>query len=138
MDTSKALTFLSALILAVCLVLSITALTSLRHAVDESAELQEEVVRLRNELADCVDVWKESSPEEGSSLPTVGSATPKPIYSMLAVSDQIAIYAEDGTLIRMLDVNVEHLPVADREALQNGIQMHGWQAVQSRIADYTS
>lgn len=137
MDTSKALTLLTALILAVCLVLSITALVSLRHAVDESAQLHEEVIRLRDELEGCIEVWKES-PSEDDSLPTVGATTPQPIYSMLAVPDGIAVYAEDGALVRLLDVNIEHLPAADREALQNGIQIQGWKAVLSWIADYTT
>lgn len=138
MDTSKALTLLCALILAVCLVLSITALVSLRHAVDESARLREDVTRLQSELADCIAVWKDTQPESDGSLPTVGTTDPDPLYLICATDSAIAIYAEDGSLVRLIDVNPDTLPLSDREELLCGIELRGWQAVTERIADYTT
>lgn len=138
MDTSKALTLLCALILAVCLVLSITSLVSLRHAVDESARLHDEVTYLKSELEDCIAVWKDTQRDPDPSLPTAGIPDADPLYLICATDTQIAIYAEDGALVRLIDVDPDTLPAADREELLAGIEVRGWQAVVARIADYTT
>lgn len=138
MDAPKALTLLTAMILIVCLVLSITSLVALRHAVDESAALRLETQRLTDELESCIEAWKENEVSSDDSLPTVGTTPPTPCYSIRSIDNKIAIYTEDGALVQVLDVDPDSLPAADRAALADGIEVEGWQAVLSRIADYTT
>ena len=137
MEPSKMLTLLTALILAVCLVLSITALISLRHAVEEGTQLRAQVVRLQSELESCIEVWKEL-PTDTADPPTEDATESEPIYLARANGDQLAIYGRDGALVALFDLNVDTLPAADREALRVGIELHGQKAVQDLLADYTS
>lgn len=139
MDASKAWTLLVTLLLIVCLTLSVTALVSLRHAVEESRVLREEANRLTARLDECIDVWQNKTAPEEDSIPTVGEIPEsKSSYLIRRVGQKIGIYNNEDILIRLLDVEVGLLPRADREALALGIEVPDWNQVLSFIEDYTA
>jgi len=142
MDASKILTAVCALILLVCLVFSITSLTALRNAVDESAALKESTDDLIEELRACVaNIYAEQ--KESDSLPTMKdpsapTTVPTESFCLKESNGKIAVFTSDGYLVRFLDVSLDTLPPADREALSVGITVGSWRELISLIQDYTA
>ncbi|MBR3893736.1 MAG: hypothetical protein IKJ35_01165 [Clostridia bacterium] len=142
MDASKILTAICALILLVCLVFSITSLTALRNAVDESAALKESTDALVEELRACLANINTEQPDS-DSLPTMGDSsaqTPPPTeaFCLKEANGKIGVFTSDGYLVRLLEVSVDSLPPADREALSVGITVGSWRELMSLIQDYTA
>ena len=139
MDTAKILTALCAFLLIVCLVLSITALTVLRNAMDETEALQRRTEAIMSGLGDCVDALEKETDEEESVSTSTDTVAPKETaYRVLALGDKICVYDTEGSLIHVCDISITSLPQADREALAVGITLESWQAVRTLLTDYTS
>lgn len=141
MDTSKIFTVICSFVLVVCLVLSITTLVVLRNAVEENDVLQQNAQTLVNTLDDCVNALNETSAKESSVPTSAGTEETDVLYDAFCVREvngKIGIYTSDGYLIRLLDVQVETLPEADREALSKGICVNSWRELISMIQDYTA
>lgn len=138
MDIPKILTVICGFLLIVCLVFSITALTSLRHAIDETDALKTSANAILRRLDGYVETLE--NPQTEDSIPTVApeDGHAKSGYCIRTVGKKIGIYTADGALIQLLDVNPDTLPTAEREALQNGITVHSWQEMLSLLADYTT
>ena len=138
MDISKIFTALCGLMLAVCLTLSITALTVLRTAVKENDATQRQAEALANELRECVELLDRQA--ETDSLPT--SATPETdgdqstTYILREVGSVIGVYTDDGYLIRLTEVQVDYLPEQDRQRLRDGIHAESWKDILSLLQDY--
>ena len=49
---------------------------------------------------------------------------------------KIGVYTEDGFLIRTIDISIQTLPEADREALSQGITVNSWRELISLIEDF--
>lgn len=138
MDVPKILTAICGFLLIVCLVLSITALVSLRNAIDETDALKVSANTILRKLNGYVETLEKEQAED--SIPTVapnGSASSDG-YCIRAVGKKIGIYTADGALIQLLDVDPATLPPADRQALEGGITVKSWQEMLSLLADYTT
>ena len=138
MDTSKILLLLCCFVLIVCLTLSISTLVVLRNAIDENNSVQNDAMELVSELDGCVNDLNAVIQE--NSIPVSGTtADSKDILFWIRESEgKIAIYTADHYLIKVLDISVETLPPADREALSNGIGISSWQEALKLLQDYTS
>ena len=139
MDMSKILFILCCCALAVCLVLSITALTGLRNAVAESGLIHKEAVGLVDRLNVHLEDLQGEDAED--ALPTVGDASDAEHdngYVIRACNGKIAVLTSNGYPVRTVDVLVLALPPADREALQQGIRVDSLQEVDAVLQDYTS
>lgn len=138
MDISKVFTAICGLMLAVCLTLSITALTTLRTAIKESDATQRQAEALADELRECVEMLDRQS--ETDSLPT--SATPESdtvkstAFVLREAGGVIGVYTDDGYLIRLTEVRVDHLPEQDRQRLHDGIRSESWKDILSLLQDY--
>ncbi len=139
MDISKIFTALCGLTLAVCLTLSITALTVLRTAVKENDATQQKADALADELRECVEMLhKEQDGTE--SLPT--SAVPKDedqkavTFILREAGGKLGIYTDDGYLIRLTDVQIDLLPEQDRQRLRDGIRAESWKDIINLLQDY--
>lgn len=142
MESSKILTVLCAFVLVVCLVLSITTLTVLRNAVEENDALQEDAAALVGNLNACVEDLN-AALEESDSIPTSSdTSTPTDTladsFCVREVNGKIGVYTSDGYLVHLLDVSVDTLPAADREALSAGICVGSWRELIAIIQDYTA
>lgn len=140
MDISKIFTALCGLMLAVCLTLSITALTVLRTAVKENDAAQQKTAQLADDLRDCVDALQQKKDDSSESLPT--STVPKdddrsPVSFVLRdAGGVIGVYTHDGYLVRLTEIQVTHLPEQDRQQLQDGILAESWKDALDRLQDY--
>ncbi len=142
MDTSKVMLALTGLILLVCLVLSITALSTLRHAVSENEALQNDMEELAAELDGCVDALgklPDASPaataEQTKEVITDATVTSSS-FCMRTVGDRIGIYTKDGYLIKFLETDPRTLPQSERELLQKGIFVSSWGELLALLEDY--
>ena len=140
MDASKAISMICAGILIVCLFFCVTALTSLRNAVDENEAWQEEAQGLVQMLNECVEslqvqVGDTSPPPENEPIVDV-NATAQEGYCLREINGKIGAYTEDGALIKTFDVAVATLPSSERELLCRGIDLDTWQQVCSLVQDY--
>lgn len=139
MDIAKIFTAICSLVLIVCLVLSVTTLTVLRNAIDENGQVQEEAKRLIGELDQSLDrlelaVNAEAKDEE--EIPT--NATSTDTYVVRSCNGRIAVYTSSGSMLYWIDVNVDLLPEADREALSKGIELESLSQLKAFLNDYTS
>ncbi len=136
MDISRIISVMCVFLLAVCLILSITALTVLRNAVDESTQACMEVQCFLESLEEDQSVKEESSETEVE----VDNSIPVDVLSnhfcMREINGKIAIYTSDGYLVRLLDISVETLPHADQQALQQGIEVSSWKEILALIQDF--
>ena len=142
MDISKILMLVCSFVLIVCLTLCITTLVVLRNAVAENNSVQENAAALVNDLNGCVEELNEviSSKEDSvevSANPDTSAGADDTFY-LREINGNIGIYTSDGYLIKLLDVSVETLPSADREALSQGISASSWKELLSLIEDYTA
>lgn len=141
MDTSRLILVLGCFALAVCLVLSITALSSLRNAIAENDAAQDEAAILISNLH---GYWESvnDAQEDGESLPTLGdSANTQENHSRYLIREsngKIGVFTNDGYLIRLVDVNVSTLPTQAREVLSEGIVASSHEEVDLILQDYTT
>ena len=138
MDIPKILTAICGFLLIVCLVLSVTALTSLRHAIDETDALKTSASAILRRLNGYVETLENTEDED--SIPTVApdDGHAKNGYCIRSVGKKIGIYTADGALIQLIDVDAATLPPAEREALKDGITVHSWQEMLALLTDYTT
>ena len=143
MSIGRVFMILCGMILAVCLVFSVSALTVLRTAVAETDRVrksaQEMVERLEeNEknASEALPVQGKADETESESEPeSSGAETASAGYLLRECNGKIGIFTADGDLIRMEETSVETLPPRDREALQNGIPAKDWREVLSLLQD---
>ena len=135
MDISRIISVMCVFLLAVCLILSITALTVLRNAVDESTQACMEVQCFLESLED-----QQINEEPPQTDIEVDNSIPVDVLSnhfcMREINGKIAIYTSDGYLVRLLDICVETLPHADQQALQQGIEVSSWKEILALIQDF--
>lgn len=135
MDISRIISVTCVFLLAVCLILSITALTVLRNAVDESTQACMEVQYFLESLED-----QQMNDEPPQTDVEVDNSIPVDVLSnrfcMREINGKIAIYTSDGYLVRLLDISVETLPHADQQALQQGIEVSSWKEILALIQDF--
>lgn len=135
MDISRIISVMCVFLLAVCLILSITALTVLRNAVDESTQACMEVQCFLESLED-----QQINEEPPQTDVEVDNSIPVDVLSnhfcMREINGKIAIYTSDGYLVRLLDICVETLPHADQQALQQGIEVSSWKEILALIQDF--
>ena len=145
MDVSRMLVAICGFALSVCLFFSIGALSSLRHAVAESHAVKEEAEEVVEKLENRLEELEQTTTQP-EALPTI-KEDPKDDtvikeepaleeYRICAVNQVIGVYNENGDLLRLLDIPIDHLPRADREMLQVGIKADSWQAVETFLQDY--
>lgn len=134
MELSKLFLTLCGFLLMICLVLSMTALISLRHAVAESKALQAEVkeVIAAGNSSDAND-GSISASANGGSLSNTADGT---AFYLKAVEGSLRVITEDGYTVRLLSVDVATLPAADRAALAVGIRANSWQEMLRLLQDY--
>ena len=136
MDGARLMTVLSCMLLAVCLVLGITTLTVLRHAIDENAVLQERVDAQLGELGACVETMKKEE-DDAPSISVNGTEGEKsPDFRLQIENGRLCLRTAEGTLICTLNANPDTLPPADRAALAAGITVTGWDAALALMVDY--
>ena len=136
MDFSRIVLLLCILLLAVCLVFSISALMVLRNAVSETDRMRVEAQEL---LEDFGGYLRDQQLEAGGEADEP-SVPVDVLYDSLCVREsggKIAVYTADGYLVRQFDVAVDTLPEADRKALQDGISVSSWKELLALIQDYT-
>ena len=137
MDMAKLFTVISAFLLIVCLVFSITSLASLRNALEENDALQAQTEALNARLDDCVEELNRQLEEH--FLPTAAFPTEnEPTFYVREVNGRVGVYTADGSLLYSVELSSLTLPPAEREALANGIEVHGWKALLALIRDHTS
>ncbi len=140
MDVSKILLAVSALLLAVCLVLSISTLTSLRHAVAENKEVQLHTALTVESLGAYVEVLNQSSEKE-PSVEVSADADPVPTkggFTLRLCDEKLCIFTADGYLVKTIDLSPETLPPSVRESLAKGISAEDWQSLLKLIEDLTT
>ena len=137
MDMAKLFTVISAFLLIVCLVFSITTLASLRNALEENDQLQAQAQELTTRLDGCVDQLNQQLEEH--FLPTSSTPTAaEPTLIVHEVNGRVGVFTQDGEMLYSVDVSALSLPPAEREALAKGIEVHGWKALLALIRDYTA
>ena len=140
MDTSKILLILCCFVLTVCLTLSISTLVVLRNAIEEHGAVQENAQSMMESLDACVNDLHELTTKD----PSVSASTdPDRNSSSLSfvlreINGKIGVYSSEGELLKLLDLPVNQLPKADREALQKGISVGSWRELIALIQDYTA
>jgi len=132
MDIAKMLVAICGFSLAVCLICSIGAFSTLRRAIAESRPFQEQsqgVVELPSDV--------EAPLENGSaSLPTLENTEQIcERYVIRATNQTVSVYNQDGDLLRMVPIFVDHLPKRDREQLLEGLEVGTWQEVEALLED---
>ena len=141
MDISKLLSILCCFILTVCLTLCISTLVVLRNAIDENSAVNGEAEALVDKLDGCIDELNEAITQKDSVSASVDTDTDVNIeggFFLRESNGVIGVYTTDGTLLHLLDVSVNTLPSADREALKKGIKVSSWRELISLIQDYAA
>ena len=135
MDISRIISVMCVFLLAVCLILSISALTVLRNTVDESTKACLEVQAFLDSMDEELKVTDPPSAEteESNSVPV---DVLYENFCMREANGKIAVYTSDGYLIRLLDVSVETLPEADQTALRQGICVSSWKEILALMQDF--
>ena len=140
MDTSKILMLLCCFILIVCLTLCISTLVVLRNAIDEHGTVQQHAQGLVDSLDECVSDLNDVITKEDSisaSADANKNSAAQLNFLLRETDGRVGIYSADGVLLKLLDVPVNHLPKADREALAKGISVSSWQELIAIVQDYT-
>lgn len=133
MNGNRLLILLCGAILAVCLVLSITALTALRNTVDETADVNMQTKALLCDLQTAID-------ETENAVPVVSIESEKKTgsdFCMKSVGDHVEIYTEGDLLVRRVEINPETLPKKDRELLEAGIHRDTFREMLALIRDFS-
>ena len=142
MDATKIFTVLCAFLLIICLTLSITALTVMRNAVNESKEWMERAEIMVGKF----DPLLEEN-ETGSDSSSVSTDEDSPMtdadvhdnrFCIKSAGEKICVYTEEGYLIRTLDVALQTLSDSEQAALADGIFVNSWRELIERIQDLES
>ena len=136
MDAAKLFTILCSIMLLIALLLSMTTLIILNHAVEETATWQRKAVSLLHALEDAKDVLSTPAPPDQSEDVAVDIL--KDDILVKEVDGTIGVYSADGYLIRKVNVRVSTLPREAREALKNGLHFASWREVLDLIEAYES
>ena len=137
MDIAKLCTIICAFTLIVCLIFSITSLTSLRNALEENDALQAQTEALNERLDGCVDQLNQQLEQHftpTAAMPTVS----EPTLYLRESNGKVGVYTTEGDLLYQVDVSTLTLPPAERKALANGIEVRGWKELLALVRDYTS
>ncbi len=140
MDASKIMLAVSALLLAVCLVLAISTLTSLRHAIAESKEVQMNTALAVESLGAYVAVLDQSTDKDASVEVSAGVSTDetKGGFVLRLCDGKVCVYTADGYLVKNVDIAPETLPPTVRKSLTEGISAEDWQSLLKLIEDLTT
>ncbi len=143
MNFSKLTSILCCFLLLVSLTFSVTALSALRTAVEESRQRDALASQLLARLEEVVAVMAPADTEP--DLP-VSSVTPdkdeenaNPMsreFCIRTEGERIGIYTEEGYLIRFLDAELSLLPLSEQEALREGISVSTYRELIERIQSY--
>ena len=75
--------------------------------------------------------------DENTNAVIIGDTEEQDVYIIREHMGKIGIFAEDGTLINVLEIYVETLPEADKRLLGEGFEIIGQKQLNSIIEDYT-
>ena len=147
MEASKILTAVTSLLLAVCLTLSVIGLVGLRKAVEEHNVLEQNtrrVLHLLEERVDQVADLQKEQEDDGKDSDMETDAQPDTevsarfeAFCIRTTGEKLGIYDTNGNLLMTLEILVDTLPAADREALKKGITVDSPQKLLALIRDYT-
>lgn len=147
MEVSKILTVVTSLILIVCLTLSVICLVSLRKTLEENNILQQNARRVLYLLESGVDQVANLQKEQkadgmGSDIatdtqPDTEVSARVEAFCIRTTGEKLGIYDTNGNLLMTLEILVDTLPTADREALKTGITVDSPQKLLALIRDYT-
>ena len=141
MDASKILMILCCFVLTVCLTLCISTLVVLRNAIAENGTVQNDAKELVSELDGCVAELNETITKNDSISASVNTDQNDGITGGFLIRESngmVGVYSVDGTLLRLLDISVNSLPAADREALAKGIKVNSWRELIALMQDYAA
>ncbi len=118
---------------AICLMLAVGSLVSLRRAIVDTEAVRADAEAVLNEL----NTYKEQLP----SIPTdknedVIVDASRVVFGLRSIGDRIGVYA-DGYLLATLDISVSTLPPADRSALSAGISASSAEELVGFIQDFS-
>lgn len=137
MDTPKIFIAVCGLILAVCLVLSVTTLTVLRNATVEQEQVQRQAEALVDNVKGQIERLEKMQPSETDSRPTSAAGNEgKAAFILRDANGLLAVYTEDGYLVLMSERETTHLPATDRERLREGIRRESWQEMLALMQDF--
>ena len=137
MDMTKLFGVICTFLLIVCLVFSITSLTSLRNALAENDALQAQAEELNAQLDLCIAQLNKKLEEH--FLPTASTTTEnEPTLYLREANGRVGVYTQAGELLYAVEGSSLTLPPVEREALVRGIEVHGWDELLTLIRDYTS
>ena len=119
---------------ALCLLLSVGTLVSLRRAVVETDSVRRDAEALIFELNDYKNTLSTSTDTQIKEELSVDA--PQVSFCLRAIGDRIGIYA-DGQLISTLDISISALPTADRVALSQGITADSAEELAAIIQDFS-
>jgi len=117
---------LSTLLLLLC----ILTLSVLKKKQTVITEIHTQVEQKTEIVTHLVYVESESTTTEDTTSTTV-------YYLAKAYQSKIGIFDQNGTLIQVLDVYTKTLPQADRDLLEEGIELYSQKELNSLIEDYT-
>ena len=136
MDFSKIIAVISAFVLIVCLVLSMTTLVVLRNAVAENGQLQDEAKSLLQDLNTTADKLEDNlvlDQEEHEEIPVGIDAE---FFVLREFEGKIGIYDENGIMLHWVEVDLNLLPKSERQVLSDGITIEGRKTLLSYLLDY--
>ena len=137
MDSTRIILMLCVFLLSICLVFSISALMVLRNAVEEADRVRVDAKGLLDDFQSSLKKQEESTGGQESPDPSISVDVLYDTFCMRESGGKIAIYTSEGYLVRILDVSVDTLPEADRNALRTGITVSSWKELLALIQDYT-
>lgn len=141
MDIPKVFTLLCAFMLIICIVLTVTCAMILKNTVEETEKWQ---LRTQN-ILDSVEVFQNNNALNGDTQtePPTKEDCPSTeadiLYNKFYIREEngkIAIYCDEGQLIRVLDVPVKLLSSKDQKKLREGIRVNSWNELIALIQDY--
>ena len=146
MDRSKWFLVFCALIMTASLFFSTASVVLLLNMDREMEECEEEfeetiesvnadVKSVKQTLASIISQIEKFQAEDKNEANTEAGI----LFDRLCIREsdgKIGIFTEDGFLIRTIDVSVNTLPDADREALSQGITVNSWRELIDLIEDF--
>lgn len=138
MDITKIFAVLCGFLLIICLTLSITCLVVMRNAVEETSVWQGRAEALVAELDGCVEAMRNM---ENNDVPVLAPDNTEKQeentrYCLRMDGEFLAIYDEDGYLIKRSKTNALLLPKKEQEKLMAGIWVESWAEAGQLLQDY--
>ena len=84
-----------------------------------------------------VPVYIGSAPYESESDISSDTTNQEASYIVKSHKGKIGIFSSNGELLRIIDVYIKTLPIADREMLEEGIDIKNIDELRDIIEDYT-